>query len=436
MRTSLGAIPQPGHAAQTASPPGLAVSASMASGNTQTRPLDDSTFGPATVWLGFGMLLTGLGTAFLGPVLPYLAAHWHINDQQSGLLIAAKFVGAFLGGMSVHRIVRLGVVGGYLLAFAGFAALALSHTMGFGIVGLFVSGYGVGLGITATNILIGRRYTTHTGAVLSTLNFFWSLGAVLCGFLAALLLPRFGLHGPMLGFAAIFLLTALGGMAMSTHRTGPKLAVDAPLSPPAPSIPLPGPTYLHFCSMLFLYGGLETVMTAWLTTYSLRMGGLHLLEGQSAVVLLWSALTLGRALAASAMHAFSESAVQRFGLTLSALVIAGIATTHNNTMLGLYCVLLGLSLAPFFPSTFAILIRRRPTAHQAGTVLAVSGLGAALFSWLMGYVSTSFGSLRLAMIVPGALALGLLALSLIPMPPAIDTAPVLDDFPPISEVTH
>jgi len=61
-----------------------------------------------------------------------------------------------------------------------------------------------------------------------------------------------------------------------------------------------------------------------------------------------------------------------------------------------------------------LLMKRRPTAREAGFILAVSGLGAALFPWLMGFVSTQSGSLRIAMIVPLALALILLLLSVLP----------------------
>ena len=38
----------------------------------------------------------------------------------------------------------------------------------------------------------------RTGSALSSLNFFWSLGAVLTGLLAAAVLPRFHLRGPLL----------------------------------------------------------------------------------------------------------------------------------------------------------------------------------------------------------------------------------------------
>ncbi len=379
--------------------------------------IDDNTSGPAAALLAVGLLITGIGTAFLGPVLPLLAHSWRITDEQSGLLIAAKFVGAFLGGLSVHRLLRFGIFGGLLLGCAGFAAFAVSGGVVPGAVGLFVSGYGVGLSITATNILVGRRYIAHTGSALSTLNFFWSLGAVACGFLAAWILPHFGLRDPMLIFGGLYLLTALAGLVLTSHDTGPAShagVTASDLAAAAVTVRLPLRVHLRFAMLLFLYGGLETCMTVWLTTYTLRYSDRQLLGGQSAVVLLWSALTVGRALGSAAMRYISETTTQRLGLLFSAVLIFALTTTRQSGLLSVYCVLLGLSLAPFFPSTFGILMRRRPTSHQAGTVIAVSGLGAAIFPWAMGAVSTHFGSLRIAMGVPMAMALLLLALSLVP----------------------
>jgi fucose permease len=153
-------------------------------------------------------------------------------------------------------------------------------------------------------------------------------------------------------------------------------------------------------------------MTAWITTYTLRFSNLHLLAGQSGVVLLWAALTGGRALSSFAFRRTTELAIQRAGLVLSSVMIAALFWAHNAAALSACCILLGLALAPFFPATFAILMRLRPSARSAGFILAVSGLGAALFPWLMGVISTHTGSLRSAMVVPWALAVLLLLLSL------------------------
>jgi fucose permease len=366
----------------------------------------DGVAGPSVVWLAVGFLLAGLGTVMLGPIMPTLLHDWRLTDQQGGLLLAAKFVGSFLGGVSVPRRLRLGVLGGMAFAGAGFGAFALSGGLVSGAACLFVGGFGLGQIIASTNIVIGRRYREHTGSALASVNFFWSLGAVLCGVIAALALPRFHLRGPLLTFAGLFLVTGLAGFLNPSRKataTAESLAVvDAPL---------PMHILARFGLLLFLYGGLETCMTGWLTTYTLRFSDVRLLGGQSAIVLLWSALTAGRALSSAALRVMREATLQRIGLALSAVWIAALVTTRHGPLLSLYCVLLGLSLAPFFPTTFALLMKRRPTAREAGFILAVSGLGAALFPWMMGFVSTESGSLRVAMAVPLALALALLLLS-------------------------
>ena len=367
----------------------------------------DGVAGPSVLWLAIGFLLAGLGTVMLGPLMPTLLHDWRLTDQQGGLLLAAKFVGSFLGGVSVPRRLRLGVLGGMAFACAGFGAFAVSVGLITGAACLFVGGFGLGQIIASTNIVIGRRYREHTGSALASVNFFWSLGAVLCGVIAAAALPRFHLRGPLLTFAGLFLVTGVGGL-LNPSRDATATAESSLQEAP----PLPLSLLTRFALLLFLYGGLETCMTGWLTTYTLRFSDVRLLGGQSAIVLLWSALTAGRALSSAALRVVRESTLQRIGLALSALLIAALVTTRHGPLLSLYCVLLGLSLAPFFPTTFALLMKRRPTAREAGFILAVSGLGAALFPWMMGFVSTQSGSLRVAMAVPLGLALILLLLSL------------------------
>jgi FHS family glucose/mannose:H+ symporter-like MFS transporter len=377
--------------------------------STPTLPIsrEDTASGPSALWLALGFLLAGVGTVLLGPILPELARNWHLSDRDGGLLFAAKFVGSFLGGVSVPRRLRFSILGGTLFACLGFGLFAMSIGLATGALCLFVGGFGLGQIIAGTNILAGRRYRAHTGSALASLNFFWSLGAVACGLIAAAVMPRFGLRNPLLTFAALFAATGLGGLLRSSQA-----APGSAAGGQSKATPLPWPILTHFALLLFLYGGLETCMTGWLTTYTLRFSDVRLLGGQSAVVLLWSALTAGRALSSAALRFVQEKTLQRLGLAASALLIAGLTATRHGPLLSLDCLLLGLSLAPFFPTTFAILMMRQPSARAAGFILAVSGLGAALFPWLMGAVSTQTGSLRIAMAVPFLLALALLILSL------------------------
>jgi FHS family glucose/mannose:H+ symporter-like MFS transporter len=273
-----------------------------------------------------------------------------------------------------------------------------------GAASLFVGGFGLGQIIASTNILAGRRYRAHTGSALASLNFFWSLGAVACGVIVAAVMPRFGLRGPLLSFAGMFLVAGLGGLIGRVRGEGGAVGAETAGA-------LPMGVLVRFAGLLFLYGGLETCMTGWLTTYTLRFSDVRLMGGQSAIVLLWAALTAGRALSSAALRVVREATLQRWALGASAVLIGLLATTNHGQLMSLYCVLLGLSLAPFFPTTFALLIKRGPTAREAGFILAVSGLGAALFPWMMGAISTHSGSLRIAMVVPLVLAMGLLGLS-------------------------
>ena len=351
-------------------------------------------------------LLAGLGTVLLGPLLPSVASAWHLNDSQSGLLLLAKFVGAFIGGVSVQRRLGLGIFGGSLLAFVGFAAFGLSHSLLPGCAALFVSGIGLGQIIASTNIIAGLRFRSHTGSALASLNFFWSLGAVITGVLVAAFIPRFGLRNPLIIFSVLFLFSGAGGFWR--HTNAPVTSVTEPTN----SDGIPTKTIAFFALLLFVYGGLETCLSAWITTFTVRFSDLRLLGGQSGIVLLWVSLTGGRALASVALRRASEHFVQRIGLLLTVVVIAMLSWVHHGGLLSACCILLGLGIAPFFPATFALLMRRRPSARSAGFILAVSGLGAALFPWLMGVLSTATGSLKIAMVVPWTLAMTLLILSL------------------------
>jgi MFS transporter, FHS family, glucose/mannose:H+ symporter len=359
----------------------------------------------------YGLVLAGLGTALLGPILPVLARQWGMLDSQSGLLMMAKFCGAFLGGVTVSGKLRRSLLVGMMAGAVGFGGFAVAPFMSIGCVCLFVGGYGLGQIITSVNILAGRRFTAHRGSALAMLNFSFSLGAMLSALLAAWLLPRFALRDVLVGFALLF---GVGVAALAAQTRGNRESAeefDRAIVEAEPRVGLSGRAYLYFAGLLVLYGGLETCLSGWLTTFALRYGDKTLAVSEYTTLLLWMSLTVGRAGASAVMLRVGEKTVQRWGLGLAAVFTAGLAMAHSAATIAGFAVLLGLSLAPFFPATWALLMAERPTARQAGIVLAVSGLGAAALPWLMGVVSTQTGSLQVALVLPFAAALGLLGMS-------------------------
>ncbi len=366
---------------------------------------------PSLGLMHYGLVLAGLGTALLGPILPLLARQWGMLDSQSGLLMMAKFCGAFLGGVTVSGKLRRSLLAGMMAGAVGFGGFAVAPSMSVGCVGLFVGGFGLGQIITSVNILAGRRFTAHRGSALSMLNFSFSLGAMLSALLAAWLLPRFALRGLLEGFAMLFAVGVVGLTAQMRGNGESAEEFDRASVEAEPQIGLSRRAYLYFAALLVLYGGLETCLSGWLTTFALRYGDKTLAVSEYTTLLLWMSLTVGRVGASAVMLRVGEKTVQRWGLGLAAVFTAALAMAHSAVTIAGFAVLLGLSLAPFFPATWALLMAERPTARQAGIVLAVSGLGAAALPWLMGVVSTGAGSLQVALVLPFAAALGLLGMS-------------------------
>jgi fucose permease len=311
---------------------------------------------------------------------------------------------------------------GMIAGTLGFGAFAIAPSMSLGSAGLFVGGIGLGQMITSINILAGRRFTAHRGSALSMLNFSFSLGAMLSALLAAWLLPRFALRGVLEGFALLFAFGVAALIAQMRGDRGNEEEFDAASEEAEPPTGLSGRTYLYFTGLLVLYGGLETCLSGWLTTFALRYGDKTLAVSEYTTLLLWMSLTFGRVGASAVMLRVGEKMVQRWGLALAALFTACLAMAHSAVAIAGFAVLLGLSLAPFFPATWALLMAERPTARQAGVVLAVSGLGAAALPWLLGVVSTRAGSLQVALAIPFAAALALLGMSVF-----APKAPVITD---------
>src|SRR5258707_11647839 len=112
-----------------------------------------------SLWLmHYGLVLAGLGTALLGPILPVLAHQWGMLDSQSGLLMMAKFCGAFLGGVTVSKKLRWSLLAGMTAGAVGFGGVAGAPAMSGGCVGLFVGGVWLGEVFTSGDILAGGRF--------------------------------------------------------------------------------------------------------------------------------------------------------------------------------------------------------------------------------------------------------------------------------------
>jgi fucose permease len=278
-----------------------------------------------------------------------------------------------------------------------------------------LAGFGVGHLLTATNLIIGERNAHRRGSGLTLLNAFFSAGAILSSLVIGNLALHLILPQLVLGFAACFALV-FAGFVTHNLQTRSSAAILSDNTQSSASQQFPGinlRVLLFFAAMLFLYGGVETSINSWISTYTVRYGSAALWLGVASASAFWIAITAGRAISVAMLARVSERMLLCVSLAATAFALCVVIFVHTGWQIAAASLLTGLCLAPVFPTNFSLLLAQRPRARQAGSILAVSGLGAAFLPWATGIVSTHTLSLQAGLMLPLLATLALLALSLV-----------------------
>lgn len=356
-----------------------------------------------------GFVLCGMATVLLGPVLPTMSERWRIADAQAGLLFTAQFLGSTLTSILTPWRLRLSLVSGYGLLAAGFITLAFadyaSSVAAFALIGL-----GIGLSVTATNLLVGSLDAERRATLLTRSNFFWGVGAVACA-------PLVGL-AERVHHMRLFLLLSAAALAAIGLILSPLLLVPDTESAPSQGeridgfrqrISPPVSLFLLFAVILFLYVGAENSIGGWVAVYSHRFLNMPTARASLAALIFWLSLVAGRGIASVLLRRVTETAVL---LPAALLAIAGtlLLLLYNGTTIVFTAIAVaGLGCGPIFPLLMSRLFERSGTSRHTGWVFAVSGSGGAVLPWLTGLISTQTGSLRTGFAVPlAALAVILL----------------------------
>lgn len=379
---------------------------------------------PHPALLHASMLLSGFGTVFLGPVLPALAASTHTSDSGSGLFFTAQFIGAFLGGITTSRHLWRSLLLGSCGAALGFLLLAISvgqqASLNWHLAALLPLGFGVGQMLTSTNLLAAHRYVSHRGAALALVNLSWSLGAVSAPLVLDHLLATSKLAHVLLGVACLMGMIFTG--AALNARFGDRELGESAQAGSSNTV-LTKNAFAYFGALLLLYGGVETSLSGWVTTFSTRYGDgrAHVLAVGTAA--LWVGITAGRAGTPVVLRRMRENSLLVSSLALAALLTILLSLSRGSVVIAVLCGLLGLSLASWFPLVLSAMLAEGAAAGQVGTIIALSGIGAATIPLLVGIASRMADSLRIALVVPFTGLLCLLTMSLVRSSRLVATAP-------------
>jgi fucose permease len=368
-----------------------------------------------------GFAITGIMTTLLGPLLPFLAAHWSLNDAHSGDLFLAQFIGSFLSTILCGRLISLR---GFRFCFVtSFASIALgTFLLGrglwtLGLVAVFLYGSGLGVSITSINLWIGEANPAGRAGALSLANFIWTIGALASPSLVAM---GDRLHRMSLMLAALASVAALLAMAFAaSHFEGAAVAGEEAA---APTLNLSFSKTLQdrfapaFALIFFLYVGTENCLSGWVATYAHRLQSLHSDAWALMPSCFWGGILLGRLSLPMVLRGLVELRVLRASLALGAIGCCVLLASPNIPGVAVGCAIAGLGLAGVFPVAMSWLSEYCGAGNRqlAALMLALGGLAGGLLPWLVGFVSNLLGSLRIGLMTPIAAIILILAVCAFP----------------------
>jgi fucose permease len=362
----------------------------------------------------------GMTAALLGTILPDLSDRFHLTPSQNGTIAFAQALGLIIASLAVGPLLdnegkKLGLILG--LAFIAVALFALPRSSGFRSIVflLFLLGVGGGIVVTGANALVSDVSEAHRATALNMVNLFFGLGGLVTPFIAANLFARNWIR----------LCYTVATLTVLT------LAVQAAAKMPAPSgaggfvlaaaAPVLGRPLLFLLGLfLFLYVSCEVGIWNWLPRHLIAQGipesrALNILSLGFALGLLIGRVGVSPIL----IHApaIKVLLVAAIGMAVTTFLML---RSNNPLTAAAFVFLAGLSMAPVFPTTLAIVGDTFPrmTGTAIGFVITCGWVGLAVSSRIIGFIAGGDPQrLKMALLVIPASAVLMVILDL-----AIQTA--------------
>jgi len=341
-----------------------------------------------------GLILSGIATVLLGPILPVISTRWLLTDAQAGSLFTSQFTASIIGAVLSSHYSRYSVVLGYVSIGLGLATLSFG-TYGAALAGLWLMGLGIGGAVTATNLIFGTEYPERRGKLLTWTNFFWGVGAVAAPQLVAIAERHNALRFFLVCTATATLLisAAFAPLLKRSERDRNTQSTTA-------SGRIGVRIFVLFSVILFLYVGSETAIAGWISTYTHRFENLRVARSSMVVSAFWLSIVAYRSFVPVLLKFMSELAVLLGGVCVAMGGLLLLLSPRSMTLTLIAVVLTGFGCAPIFPLSTSRLLGRVGRSRNTGWIFAICGSGGAVVPWLTGLLSERSGSLRTAFAVP------------------------------------
>jgi len=331
----------------------------------------------------------GMIAAMLGTILPDLSDRFQLTPAQNGKIAFAQALGLIIASVGVGPLLdsegkKIGLILG--LTFIALALYALPRAKGFGsiLVILFVLGVGGGIVVTGANALVSDVSEAHRGIALNLVNLFFGLGGLATPFLSANLFAR---NWVRLCYTVASLTVVTLVIQALTKMPSPTSAERFVLADAAPV--LGHPLLFMLGLFLFLYVSCEVGIWNWLPRHLIAQG----VPESRALNILSLGFALGLLIGRVGVSPILIR-VQPITVTLTASVAMAVTTflmlrTVRPAAAFAIVFLAGLSMAPVFPTTLAIVADAFPrmTSTALGFVITCGWIGLAVSSRVIGAIA-------------------------------------------------
>ena len=331
----------------------------------------------------------GMLSAMLGTILPDLSDRFRLSPRQNGTIAFAQALGLIIASLGVGPLLdnegkKLGVMIG--LALIAAALFALPRSSGFRsiLLLLFLLGVGGGIVVTGANALVSDVGEAHRATALNMVNLFFGLGGLATPFIAANL---FGRNWVRLCYTIAALTVVSLAIEASTKMPEPTRGGGFVLADAAPV--LGRPLLFLLGLFLFLYVSCEVGIWNWLPRHLIAQG----IPESRALNILSLGFALGLLIGRVGVSPILIR-VPAITVLLCASVVMAISTflmlrLSNPFTAAILVFLAGLSMAPVFPTTLAIVGDNFPrmTGTAIGFVITCGWIGLAVSSRIIGFIA-------------------------------------------------
>jgi fucose permease len=331
----------------------------------------------------------GMISAMLGTILPELSERFRLSPRRNGTIAFAQALGLIIASLGVGPLLdnegkKLGLIIG--LALIAIALFALPRSSGFRSILflLFLLGVGGGIVVTGANALVSDVGEAHRATALNLVNLFFGLGGLATPFIAANL---FGRNWARLCYTIATLTVVSLAIEASTKmpeatRSGGFVLEDA--------APVLGRPLLFLLGLfLFLYVGCEVGIWNWLPRHLIAQGipesrALNILSLGFALGLL-----IGRVGVSPILIRVPAITVLLFASIVMAISTFLMLRLSNPFTAAIMVFVAGLSMAPVFPTTLAIVGDNFPrmTGTAIGFAITCGWIGLAVSSRVIGFIA-------------------------------------------------